>query len=182
MGIFDYFRKGKKIEEQNSSSDITDGIEPSKEQFVDNSEPEKNDNQNSDIGLQSIYEYALIDFELRGYQDALINPDSSYKDENLKLLTEDLQIKIRVAKRYYNDLSKKIDFHIQTRTNAGLIDTVNELNNKKSLIEDKLEEVLNIENETNENKGISIRLSLSYNKGFKRGLASLSKELLNTKL
>lgn len=178
MGIFNYFRNSKEVEEQSSLEDI----EPIEKQFIDDSEPENTENQNSNIGLQSIYDYALIDFEHKGYQDALINPDSSYKDENLELLTEDLHIRIRIAKRYYNDLSKKIDFHIQTRSQAGLIDTVNELTNKKYLIEDKLEEVLNIEIETNEKKGLSIRLGLSYNKGFKRGLASLSKELLNTKL
>tara|TARA_B100000795_G_C22716468_1_gene405635 strand:+ start:331 stop:867 length:537 start_codon:yes stop_codon:yes gene_type:complete len=178
MSFKDFFKKTKSVDEESPSALIS----PTEEQFIDNSEPEKNEGKNSDVGLQSIYDYALIDFEHRGYQDALINPDSSYKSENLELLIEDLYIKIRIAKRFYKDLSKNMDFHIQSRSDAGLVDTVNELNIKKILIEEKLEEVTLIESETNQEKGISIRLSLSYSKGFKRGLASLSKELLNIKL
>jgi hypothetical protein len=176
MGLFDFFnfkRNGVSVNE------------PTEDQFIDNSEPNDavgNGVESLQHTLQAIYDYATIDFEQRGYQDALINPDSSYKLENISLLIEDLNIKIRQAKNHYTTLLKKLDFHITSRKDAGLIDTVNELETKKSITVQHHEEVLKIENETVQEKGLVARLKLSYNRGFNRGLVSISTELLTTQL
>ena len=73
--------------------------------------------------LQAIYLYAKTDFEARGYQDALTNPDTAYKNENISLLLEDLDIQIKQAQNYYAARLIKLDFHIASRKAAGLIDT-----------------------------------------------------------
>lgn len=160
-------------------------IEPTEEQFIDKSEPSETQDfaTNKEVyGLYHIFDYASIDFEQRGYQDALINPDSSYKQENIELLIEDLSIKIRQAKNHYTTKLKTLDFHIKSRNDAGLIDIVDELESKKSIIKQNFDEVLKIEEETKEEKGLVVRLKLSYTRGFNRGLASLSNKILNTEV
>ncbi|MBI9041969.1 hypothetical protein [Lutibacter sp.] len=167
------------------SNPIIEEKEPLEEQFIDKSEPlDLQDvaiNKES-YGLYQIFDYASTDFEQRGYQDALINPDSSYKQENIDLLIEDLYIKIRQAKNHYTTKLKTLDFHIKSRNDAGLIDIVDELESKKSIIVQNFEEVLKIEEETKDKKGLIVRLKLSYTRGFNRGLASLSNKILNTEV
>lgn len=176
MGLFDFLKFKKNGESVNK---------PTEDQFVDNTEPEDgiaNEVNVLNHTLQNIYDYATVDFEQRGYQDALINPDSSYKTENISLLIEDLNIKIRQAKNHYTTLLKKLDFHIISRKDAGLVDTVKELETKKSITNQHYDEVIKIENETTEEMGLVARLKLSYNRGFNRGLASISTDLLTTQL
>jgi hypothetical protein len=176
MGLFDFLNFKKNGNSVNK---------PTEDQFIDNSEPQESVNNGVDViqhTLQYIYDYATVDFEQRGYQDALINPDSSYKKENISLLIEDLNIKIRQAKNHYTTLLKELDFHINSRKEAGLIDIVNELETKKSITNQHYDEVIKIENETSEEKGLVARLKLSYNRGFNRGLASISSQLLTTQL
>jgi len=173
MGVFNFF---KKRQAENLP------VDPVEEQFADISEAADATTgvREPDCGLQAIYNYASFDFEHRGYQDAITNPDSSYKNENLNLLLEDLNIKIRQAKTYYNELLKKIDFHVSSRREAGLIDIVNELLTRKSIVEQRYDEVVTIAAETAASIGLVSRITLSYNRGFNKGLASISNDLLKT--
>jgi hypothetical protein len=178
MGLLNFFGLKR-------SNSTVDEIEPTEEQFIDKSEPSDLQNvvaNKESYGLYQIFDYASTDFEQRGYQDALINPDSSYKQENIELLIEDLRIKIRQAKNHYTTKLKTLDFHIKSRNDAGLIDIVDELESKKSIINQNFDEVLKIEEETKEHKGLIVRLKLSYTRGFNRGLASLSNQILNTEV
>ena len=129
--------------------------------------------------LQAIYIYAKTDFEARGYQDALTNPDTAYKNENISLLLEDLDIQIKQAQNYYAARLIKLDFHIASRKAAGLIDTVKELENQKTIIVQQQTEVQQIIKDKTEGLGLVKRITLSYNRGFNRGLASISSNLLN---
>ena len=55
-----------------------------------------------------------------------------------------------------------------------MIDTVDELNGKKGTAETYIKQVLDIENDLKENKGIGQGVILSYTKGFRNGLAAIS--------
>jgi hypothetical protein len=175
MGIFDLFKNKKEITQPDVES-----LEPTENQFIDNSQP-NTDNFSIEInkyGLENILDFVSGDFENRGYQDALINPDTSYKDENIELLIMDLSILIDRAKNHYLNYLKDIEFHIETRKVAGLIDTVQELESKTEKVEVNNSEVLKIEESINNATGYSKRISLSYSRGFNRGLASMSNDLL----
>ena len=111
------------------------------------------------------------DFESRGYQDALTNPDTAYKNENISLLLEDLDIQIKQAQNYYAARLIKLDFHIASRKAAGLIDTVKELENQKTIIVQQQTEVQQIIKDKTEGMGLLKRITLSYNRGFNRGLS-----------
>ena len=82
--------------------------------------------------MQSIF--FQDDYETRGYNDALTNPDESYKSDNIRLFNHDLLILIDRSSNYYDNFLKELDFHISSRSRAGLIDLVEELKIRKEII------------------------------------------------
>jgi len=187
MGLFSFFNNkenenAKSNEELNSLSNEhsfnDNDLGPTEDQFIDDADPKQIiSEKNHSYTLNDILNFASIDFESRGYTDAMTNPDSSYKNENIELLLMDLSILIDRAKNFYNHTMEVIDFHIESRQDAGLIDLVKELESKKKKVIENLNEVLRLEQEDNDS-GLGKRIRLSYNRGFNKGLASMSKELL----
>jgi len=173
MGLFSFLSKKNNIEESEKNH------EPTEEQFVDNSEPNQEVIQEKIYNLDEIYDYASIDFEHRGYQDALTNPDTSYKEENIDLLLMDMEIRIQRAELHYSSLLLDLNFHIISRKDAGLIDTVKQLESQKDKIIDSQSQVSKIKTEFDESEGLSKRIRFSYKRGFNRGLASMSTNLLS---
>jgi len=133
-------------------------------------------------GLDTVYAFFLNDYESRGYNDALTNPDESYKSDNIKLLRHDLFILIERTSSYYEDLAKEIEFHISTRTRAGLIDLVEELKIRMQIINDHRSKLTEIKKEALTGTGAIERIGLSYQRGFMRGLSSISQaKVLNNR-
>lgn len=130
--------------------------------------------ENGVKGIDKIYGFFLNDFESRGYNDALINPDDSYKTDNIKLLNHELLILIERTSTYYEDLAKEVEFHIASRSRAGLIDLVEELKVRMQIINDHREKLTVIKNEAVNGMGPIQHIGLSYQRGFMRGLSSIS--------
>lgn len=177
MGLFDFFKKNKNSENGNGQSSELPPEIP-KDLFVEDSEPNENENGISGRpilkGIELIYEFLQADYENKGYSDSLINPDDSYKSENIKLIKFDLEILIQKVSTYYEDLVREIDFHMDSRGRAGLIDLVEELRTKKEMVLEHMEKVGVLKNEAENNNGITQRIVLSYQRGFMRGLSALT--------
>lgn len=129
---------------------------------------------NGSIGLDAIYRFFQDDYESRGYNDALANPDDSYKTDNIRLFRYDLLILIDRSLNYYESFVKEIDFHIGSRTRAGLIDLVEELKIRKEIVIDLLGKIRLIKEEALTGSGPVERIALSYQRGFMRGLSAIS--------
>jgi hypothetical protein len=126
------------------------------------------------IGLDAIYSFLQDDFESRGYNDALTNPEEGYKNDNIRLLSHDLLILIDRSTNYYESFLKELDFHIGSRSRAGLIDLVEELKIRKDIIKDHLEKIGQIKADAASGSGSAQRIALSYQRGFMRGLSAIS--------
>ncbi len=174
MNIINLFKK--KVVEDTIEEKV-----PTKELFIEESEPinSSNSEELSKYSLEKIYAFAEIDHEQKGYDDALINPDNSYSEDNIKLLKYDLHIRIKRAYKTYGDYIRDIEFHIESRSNAGLIDTVKLLKTELEKTKDSIEQVKEIEKDFNNNIGLVERVSLSYKRGFMRGLAAMSDQILD---
>ncbi|MFT5213129.1 MAG: hypothetical protein ACI9WV_000845 [Patiriisocius sp.] len=175
MKIFNLFKRKANIENTLLEENI-----PSKELFIEEVDNDDFEGIGSlkKYNLDKIYVFAETDFEQKGYDDALINPDNSYSNDNIKLLRYDLHIKIKRAYKTYEDYIKDIEFHIESRKNAGLIDTVKLLETELAKIKDSIDEVKSIEEDFKAETGLVERISLSYKRGFMRGLAAMSDEIL----
>ena len=125
MGVFDFFRRKPVVIE-----------EPTIEQnvLVEETNEEKPVNSKITItygtgkAIDLIYNFLKDDYESKGYDDALTNPDSSYKEMNKAMIKSSLEVKFKQVRRRYEDDLRTIDFHINSRKEAGLIELVKELN------------------------------------------------------
>lgn len=177
MGFFNIFKKDRthKPGENHLDKELP---QISKSMFIEDQDPlekmEIDPAKKERKGIEEIYYFLQQDYESRGYNDALTNPDESYRVDNINLLNKDLAILIQKVSTYYEDLLKEIDFHILSRGRAGLIDLVEVLKTRKELVEDHLKKVSQIRYEMESRDGMTHRVILSYQRGFMRGLSAIT--------
>jgi hypothetical protein len=171
MGLFSIKRKNQPVNSGPSSADIPMLEKSIAPQPINEPTPIP---ETPLLGIDAIYAFLQADYETKGYNDALTNPDESYKNDNIQLFQFDLQILVQRSFTYYDDKIKEIDFHIGSRTRAGLIDLVEELKIKRELVLEHIGKVKQLQHETENNAGMSDRIRLSYQRGFMRGLAAIS--------
>lgn len=181
MGLFNFFRKNKQTNSTAIQSDAPNlNAQPDipKEIFIEDSDPNTKQSDNwinqAYKGIEAIYSYLQTDYESKGYGDALINPDDSYRKDNIKLINLDLQILIQKVTTYYEDLIREIDFHASSRSRAGLIDLVEELSTRKEMVLQHMEKVEEVKEQLQNNTGLTERLILSYQRGFMKGLSAIT--------
>ncbi|MBD1434935.1 hypothetical protein H8B06_19090 [Sphingobacterium sp. DN00404] len=132
-------------------------------------------------GILAIYHYLEGDFETKGFNDAMVSPDESYKRENVQLIKYDLEIIIQKVRIYHDSLLKDLDFHILSRSRAGLVDLVEELKSRKTDLMEHIQKVNEIDTSLKSNNGYCERAILSYQRGFTKGMASITQASLLTK-
>lgn len=180
MGLFDLFKKKESqqvienFESKNSLPEIRE------EEFIDNTEPTEQANSSysvefgSKLPIDIIYGFLKEDYENKAYHDALTNPDKSYKETNLSIIRSNLEIKFKQVSLKYEDMLRDIDFHIQSRGQAGLTDIVELLKSKRETYQKHIDEINQMKVDLEKQELYMIGVFKSYEVGFTRGLASLS--------
>lgn len=177
MGVFDFFRSKPVLVE-----------EPTIEQnvLVEETNEEKPVNNIVTItygtgkAIDLIYNFLKDDYESKGYDDALTNPDSSYKEMNKAMIKSSLEVKFKQVRRRYEDDLRTIDFHINSRKEAGLIELVKELETKKEILLQHVKELNTMEQDFLNEAPYMMGMLFSYERGFLRGLAALSLEQIKS--
>lgn len=184
MGLFNLFKNNQKQLKPNENqialpasdfpAEITSGENNHGKAAVFNGEAK---------GIESIYSFLQSDFEIKGYNDALTSPEDSNKKDNMRLIQLDLEILIEKVDTYYKDSLREIDFHVNSRTRAGLIELVEELKTRKEMVLEHMIKVDDIKKEMQTNSGMTQRIVLSYERGFMRGLSALTQsKIINRKM
>lgn len=124
--------------------------------------------------IYSLYRYLEQNLEKKGYEDALMNPDTSYMEEHVRFLQNELNIRISKVSTYYKNHLRQIDFHIETRKRHEMIEMVDELLTKKATVEDEMKILSSIEEAAKITSGITQNVALSYRKGFRNGFAAIT--------
>lgn len=130
--------------------------------------------------IDLIYNFLKDDYESKGYDDALTNPDSSYKEMNKAMIKSSLEVKFKQVRRRYEDDLRTIDFHINSRKEAGLIELVKELETKKEILLQHVKELNTMEQDFLNEAPYMMGMLFSYERGFLRGLAALSLEQIKS--
>lgn len=179
MGLFDFFKKKEQVQVENlDSKNILPEIMEA--DFIDNSEPSEQQDLaytlefGSKLPIDIIYAFLKEDYENKAYNDALTNPDKSYKETNLEIIRSNLEIKFKQVLLKYNDMLRVIDFHIKSRGEAGLTDIVELLKSKKETYVKHIEELKTMKTDLENKELYMMGIFKSYEVGFARGLASLS--------
>jgi hypothetical protein len=178
MGLFNIFKRQNS--DSNKKATPESGLNDIQENTA-NKQDEANNNLVAAMPIDEIYKYLQTDFESRGYDDALCNPDISYRDMNKKLIVSNLRVLFKQVKQIYTDSLSNTEFHIKSRQQAGLIDIVELLKNRKDTLDSHLKEVEKMEQDLDKDEVYMVGMLLSYERGFLRGLAALSLETLNIK-
>ncbi|MCD8740182.1 hypothetical protein LT679_06165 [Mucilaginibacter roseus] len=130
--------------------------------------------QPTDNNINLLYSFLDRNHEAKGYDDALVNPDSSHLNQNLDALKSELIRTIKKVKTFYEDFIQETEYHIISRSRNGLVDIVEELEMKKRIAVGHLEKVKIIQDSTENNEGDCKGIMISYTRGFKNGLAAIS--------
>lgn len=184
MGLFNFFNRkqntnGSTIDYKQESHtnpliEIPENVFLEKEKSGTDVTQTDRTSSNSENGISVLFHFIEKNYEGKGYDDALINPDNIHLEQNVEALKNDLERTIRKIKTFYEDFIREINFHIETRSRSGMVDTVGELTVKRDTAEEHINQILIIENEAKENKGIGYGIILSYKRGFHNGLAAIS--------
>jgi hypothetical protein len=132
--------------------------------------------------LETLYKFLDQNLEKKGYEDALVNPDTSYMEEHIRLLQNELELLVSRIQSDYRSHANKIDFHIETRKRSGMIETVEELLAHKKTTDEEALLVNSIYEASKRGEGISQNMVLSYKRGFRNGFAAITfNTILNRK-
>lgn len=134
-----------------------------------------------DHNINLLYAFLDRNHEAKGYDDALLNPDSSHLQQNLEALKNELARTIKKVKTFYEDFIQETDYHIQSRSRSGMIDMVDELEMKKRIALGHVAKVKDIQESLEQENGDCKGLLISYTRGFKNGLAAISHHHILTK-
>ncbi len=179
MALFN-FRKRKEQFQENPIETGETLPEIKEKDFIDNSEPTEQRNSTysvefgSRLPIDIIYGFLKEDYENKAYYDALTNPDKSYKETNLAIIRSSLEIKFKQVLLKYEDMLRRIEFHVKSRKEAGLIDLVEQLSAEKRIYEKHVEEITKMKQDLDKGELYMTGIFKSYEVGFTRGLASLS--------
>lgn len=181
MGLFNFFNGKQNSNNNNTQENLTnplveipENIFLEKEKQTTEATQDERTTSNTDNGISVLFAFIEKNYEGKGYDDALINPDNTHLAQNIEALKNDLERTIRKIKTFYEDFIREINFHIETRSRSGMVDTVEELTVRKDTAEEHINQILDIENEAKENRGIGYGIILSYKRGFNNGLAAIS--------
>jgi hypothetical protein len=181
MGLFSFFNGKQQDKVTEISNRAADVILPDipEDIFVEKEKPKNDEPLNRFIvplesGISALFDFIEKNYEGKGYDDALINPDSVHLEQNIQALKNDLERTIKKIRTFYEDFIREINFHIETRSRIGMVDTVEELTVKKQTAEDHIKQIVEIERDAAQNQGIGFGIVISYRRGFNNGLAAIS--------
>lgn len=179
MGLFNWFNKNQPQTTVNNNGSNNGQNEIPEDLFIEKQEPNEQTpiiSSNGEAkGINAIYTFLQSEYEHKGYSDALVNPDQSNKADGIKLIKLNLKIIMDKEINNYEKAIKDLEYHIKSRSDAGLVDLVEELKTEKEKALKDIEKIKEIETQMNNNSGLFERVILSYEQGFKRGLAAITK-------
>lgn len=184
MGLFTFFNRKNgysngsafmnEDKPQKALPEIPQDIFIEKEKEEREHQAESTDHQPDANGISVLFFFLEKNHEGKGYDDALVNPDTTHLQQNITALKNELERTIRKVKIFYEDFIREINFHIQSRSRSGMIDTVEELIVKKDTAESHIRQIIEMEKDAMEDKGVCQSVLISYTRGFKNGLAAIS--------
>mgnify|MGYP000561198248 CR=1 FL=1 len=182
MSLFNLFRKQQEVVVENPA--MVEELAENGNQVTDETESDEKDNSSviikygTGMPIDLVFSFLKEDYETKGYDDALSNPDISYKEMNKSMIRSNLEIKFHQVKLRYTDDLRNLDFHIKSRSEAGLVDLVKQLEMEKEMLLQHIEELDKMEQDFQENVPYMTGMLLSYERGFLKGLGALSLEQL----
>lgn len=183
MGFFNWsFFKSSQDKETSKVEEVKPEIR--EEDFVDNSDPETDNNvyqiaYGTGFAIDAIYAFIKHDYEQKGFDDAMVNPENSYKESGKTLIKNELkQLFEQVRLKYRADL-RLLQVQIDNMEKQGLPVQAANLYARKETYEEHMKKIEDMEKRVEEQEDSMMSPIYTYERGFLKGLAAKSDSILN---
>lgn len=157
-----------------NSMQPTEGVNPiPREKFIMEDTPVDN---NGGLPIYEIYKRFQEDWETKGYNDAVNFPETTYRDNQKRVIIDQLRLAIKEVLLRYDDKIVDIDILISQAQKNGLMETYDKYIQEKKKLVTHREELAALDKDAEEIGEKTKPIITSYEMGFTRGLVSLSNE------
>ena len=131
--------------------------------------------------IDVIYGYLHKNYEQKGFDDALVKSDLTFRDMNINIIRNKILMVFREINLNYDVIRRDLQTRLETCSAAGLLTTVSEIEKRITVIDTHKSELQRLENDfCNGRNEASIPLQ-SYECGFLRGIATITMGGLGSK-
>lgn len=124
--------------------------------------------------IDLIYGYLHKNYEEKGYSDAMLNSNLTFRDMNMSIIRNKILMIFREVNLKYNGMKRDLDTRIETCNAAGLLTTVAELEKQLSVIVSHKNELAKLEEDFRNNANEASVPLMSYECGFLRGVSAIA--------
>lgn len=124
--------------------------------------------------IDVIYGYLHKNYEEKGFNDAMVKSDLTFKEINMNIIRNKILMVFREINLNYDVMRKDLETKIETCTTAGLLTTLSELDKQIAIINAHKAELAQLEQDFRNNANEASVPLQSYDCGFLRGIATIA--------
>lgn len=183
MGLFSFFSKDNGSKPVTINLPAAEQIEPATES-VASVEPTSDENSASDKPMtisyatgwpiDIIYGYLHKNYEEKGFNDAMVKSDLTFRDMNMNIIKNKILMVFREINLNYDVMKHDLETRIETCSAAGLLSTVADMEKTMTIINTHKEELRQLECDFRGNSDNTSVPLQSYECGFLRGIATIA--------
>lgn len=124
--------------------------------------------------IDVIYGYLHKNYEQKGFEDAMIKSDLTFRDMNINIIKNKILMVFREINLNYDVLRNELESRLENCRAAGLLTTISEIETNLNVIDAHKNELKQLESSfRNNDNEVSIPLQ-SYECGFLRGISTIA--------
>lgn len=123
--------------------------------------------------IDVIYGYLHKNYEDKGFNDAMVKSDLTFKEINMNIIRNKILMVFREINLNYDVMKREIETRLETCNAAGLITTVADLEKQLSIIATHKVELERLERDFRNNANEASVPLQSYECGFLRGISTI---------
>lgn len=124
--------------------------------------------------IDLIYGYLHKNYEEKGYADAMLNSNLTFRDMNMSIIRNKVLMIFREVNLKYDGMKRELETRIGTCNAAGLLTSVAELEKQMAIINAHKEELSRLEMDFRNNANEASVPLMSYECGFLRGVSAIA--------
>lgn len=124
--------------------------------------------------IDIIYGYLHKNYEEKGFNDAMVKGDLTFRDMNMSIIRNKILMVFREINLNYDVMRRDLETRINTCNAAGLLTTISELEKQMAVIDTHKAELSKLENDFRNNANEASVPMQSYDCGFLRGIATIA--------
>lgn len=129
--------------------------------------------------IDIIYGYLHKNYEEKGFEDAMVKSDLTFRDMNLNIIRNKILMVFREINLNYDVLKNELETRIANCNAAGLLTTVSEIERNIAIIDTHRAELQKLESDFRNNTNEASIPLQSYECGFLRGISTISLSVTN---